>query len=103
MHIVDLTNDENKEVPCIIIGTLYKHQELKPSILREIAEELQALPQPQRLNYCSPKDALFLEDDVARVKLVGNLTAEALVTGLVCAVFGHGLDDGSFWVSLYYI
>ncbi|XP_026675480.1 DNA polymerase delta small subunit-like isoform X2 [Ceratina calcarata] len=26
---------------CTIIGTLYKHQELKPSILRELSEELQ--------------------------------------------------------------
>lgn len=25
---------------CIIIGTLYKHQELKPSILKEISEEV---------------------------------------------------------------
>lgn len=100
MQIVDLTKDEYKETPCVIIGTLYKHQELKPSILKEIAAELQAVPQPPRLNYCSPKDTLFLEDDVSRVKLVGNVAAETLVTGLACAVFGHGLNDGSFWVNI---
>ncbi|XP_001607856.1 DNA polymerase delta small subunit isoform X1 [Nasonia vitripennis] len=99
LHIVDLTKDEYEEVPSIIIGTLYKHQELKPSILKEIAEELQAVPQPSRLNYCSTKDSLYLEDDVSRVKLVGNLTAEALVTGLICAVCGHQTKDGSFWVE----
>lgn len=98
MHIVDLTKSEYEEVPSVIIGTLYKHQELKPSVLKEMAEELQAVPQPSRLNYCSSKDSLFLEDDVARVKLVGNLTVEALVTGLVCAVCGHQTKDGSFWV-----
>ncbi|XP_014203660.1 DNA polymerase delta small subunit-like [Copidosoma floridanum] len=99
IQIVDLIKDEYKEVSCVIIGTLYKHQALKPSILKEIADELQAVPQPPRLNYCNPKDALFLEDDVARIRLVGNLTPEALVTGLTSALCGHGLNDGSFWVE----
>ncbi|XP_058791528.1 DNA polymerase delta subunit 2-like [Phymastichus coffea] len=99
LQIVDLTKDKYEETPCIIIGTLYKHQELKPSILKEMSEELQTIPQPPRQNYCSPRDSLFLEDDVARVKLVGNLNVDTLVTGLVCAVNGHGLSDGTFWVD----
>ncbi|XP_011498026.1 PREDICTED: DNA polymerase delta subunit 2-like isoform X2 [Ceratosolen solmsi marchali] len=99
LSIVDLTKDEYKEYPCIVIGTLYKYQELKPSILKEIANELQAVPQPPRLHYCSPKDMLFLEDDVARIKLVGDLPLNALVTGLVCAIYGQGLNDGSFLVK----
>ncbi|KAJ8682761.1 hypothetical protein QAD02_018553 [Eretmocerus hayati] len=102
LQIVDLTNDEYLNTPCVIIGTLYKHQELKPSILKELSEELQAVPQPPRLNYCSPKDTLFLEDNVSRVKLVGNIALEILVSGLACAVSGHGLNDGSFWVEDFY-
>ena len=98
MEIVDLTKEESTN-KCILLGTLYKHQELKPSILKEIADELQAIPQPPRLNYCSPKDALFLEDDVARVKLVGNIAADSLVTGLICSVIGTNMQDGSFWVE----
>jgi DNA polymerase delta subunit 2 len=100
MNIIDLTKEEYKEELCIIIGTLYKYQELKPSLLKEIANELQAVPQPPRLHYCSPKDTLFLEDEVARIKLVDNLSLKTLVTGLVCAVHGHQLNDGSFLVIL---
>lgn len=39
---------EEKEETCVIIGTLFKHQELKPSILKQLSEELQLLPEPQR-------------------------------------------------------
>lgn len=95
-----MTQEKNFKVQCIIVGTLYKHQELKPSILKEIADELQSVAQPPRLNYCNPKDSLYLEDDVSRVKLIGNnVTPEALVTGLVCAVLGHATNDGSFLVQ----
>ncbi|XP_026675481.1 DNA polymerase delta subunit 2-like isoform X3 [Ceratina calcarata] len=85
---------------CTIIGTLYKHQELKPSILRELSEELQLVTQPARANYASFKDLLYLEDESLRVKLVGNLMdIQDIVTGCVCAVLGHELEDGSFSVT----
>lgn len=84
---------------CIIIGTLYKHQELKPSILREVSEELQLVAQPARANYASFKDQLYLEDENLRVKLVGNhMDIQDFVTGCICAVLGHELENGSFSV-----
>lgn len=39
---------EGVEETCVVIGTLFKHQELKPSILKELSDELQMVPQPKR-------------------------------------------------------
>lgn len=33
---------------CIIIGTLFKNQVLKPSILKELSDQLEIIPQPTR-------------------------------------------------------
>ena len=66
---------------------MYEHQELKSSILWVISDEFEAMP-----NWRGYIIALFLEDVVARVKLIGHLTPEALINGLVCAIFGRGLD-----------
>lgn len=39
--IVELFQLQEKEIKkCIIIGTLYKNQSLKPNILKEISEEV---------------------------------------------------------------
>ena len=92
-------SEKNEDGNCIVIGTLYKHQELKPSILRELSEELQLTAQPPSTNYASFKDLLFLEDEMLRVKLVGNhMNIQDVVTGIVCAVFGHELESGAFEV-----
>ncbi|KOC60145.1 DNA polymerase delta small subunit [Habropoda laboriosa] len=91
--------ERNESNTCIIVGTLYKHQELKPSVLREISEELQLVTQPSKVNYASFKDVLYLEDETLRIKLVGNhVNIQDVVTGLVCAVLGHVLENGAFSV-----
>lgn len=43
---------EGVEETCVVIGTLFKHQELKPSILKELSDELQVVPQPKRFVFC---------------------------------------------------
>ncbi|XP_012284253.1 DNA polymerase delta subunit 2 [Orussus abietinus] len=84
----------------IVIGSLYKHQEMKPSILKELSEELQLYPQPVRSSYYSSKDQLFIEDETIRMKLVGNhINVEETITGTICAILGHETDEGSFWVE----
>ncbi|XP_072748042.1 DNA polymerase delta subunit 2 isoform X2 [Anoplolepis gracilipes] len=80
-------------------GTLYKDQKLKPSLLRELSKELQLEAQSNK-NYTSADDKLFLEDETLRIRLVGNhVNVQEVVTGLICAVLGHELENGTFWVE----
>jgi len=82
----------------ILVGVLYKDQRLKPSLLRDLSKELQLEAQPSN-NYASVDDKLFLEDETLRVRLVGNyMDIQKVVTGLVCAVLGRELENGTFWV-----
>lgn len=94
---------ENVEKSYILIGILYKDQKLKPSILRDLSKELQ-LEVQQSSNYASAEDNLFLEDKTLRIRLVGNhVNMQEIVTGLVCAVLGHELENGTFWVYMQLI
>ncbi|XP_043491787.1 DNA polymerase delta subunit 2-like isoform X2 [Polistes fuscatus] len=99
INISDLVEfEENK--PCVIIGTLYKHEELKRSALQMLATELQVCPQPLQSNYESFKDILFLEDEALRIKLTGNhMNVQSIVTGIVSALLGRRQNNGTFWVE----
>lgn len=92
--------EETKE-RCIIVGTLFKHQELKPSILKEISEEHQLVPQPQRTEFTDDEDQLVLEDELQRIKLLGDLSPHDVITGVVCAVLGAEHEGGKFQVEDY--
>uniref|UniRef100_A0A1B6EDL9 DNA polymerase delta subunit 2 n=1 Tax=Clastoptera arizonana TaxID=38151 RepID=A0A1B6EDL9_9HEMI len=86
---------------CIVIGTLFKQQELKPSILKEISEEFHLIPQPKRTNFVSDSDKLILEDELQRITLLSPLDINQVVTGIVCAVLGHEDKSGKFNVEDY--
>lgn len=98
LKLAELEDFEGQE--CVIIGTLYKHQKWKPSILHELSEDHQlTLPEP-KLNYCSEKDQLFLEDEMLRIKLVvEDKQLKNYVTGVVCAILGYKDKNGSFEIK----
>ncbi|KAM8710322.1 hypothetical protein ACLKA7_017021 [Drosophila subpalustris] len=98
MKLCELRGEQ--DVHCILIGTIYKHQAFKPSILRDISEENQLAPQPQRQNYSEPGDKVILEDELQRVRLQGDQIEDCkLATGLVCAVKGGTDSEGFFNVE----
>ncbi|KAI8426331.1 hypothetical protein MSG28_005195, partial [Choristoneura fumiferana] len=46
--ILKLCELREKDTTCIIVGTLFKLQELKPSILKQLSDQLEIIPQPSR-------------------------------------------------------
>uniref|UniRef100_A0A8D8L9X2 DNA polymerase delta subunit 2 n=1 Tax=Cacopsylla melanoneura TaxID=428564 RepID=A0A8D8L9X2_9HEMI len=84
LKLSDLNDTVTEE--CVLIGTFFKHQELKPNILKEISEELKLVPQPQHTNFVSNSDELILEDELQRIPLHGNIDIHNQVTGVVVAI-----------------
>ncbi|KAM9392647.1 DNA polymerase delta subunit 2 isoform 1-T2 [Pholidichthys leucotaenia] len=84
---------------CCVVGTLFKRMELQPSILKEISEEYNLLPQPARAKYIHEDDELILEDELQRIKLEGKIDKDKCVTGSIIAVYGAERTDGKFTVE----
>ncbi|KAK1563342.1 hypothetical protein Q3G72_026233 [Acer saccharum] len=92
--------DMEKGKECIIVGTLYKHMKLKPSILDEYSKTRSVTPLVKPHNFMHPDDHLILEDESGRVKLGGTmLLPSSYITGIVVALHGKETGAGDFFVQ----
>jgi len=99
--IIDLAVGESG----VVIGTIYKEQMQKPSVLDKFAHEFDDVAVEEKLdtakNYCSDSDKLILEDVSGRMTLcnLGSEVIDSVVTGIVVAVKGILNEDGEFSVD----
>ncbi|XP_038206364.1 DNA polymerase delta subunit 2 [Zerene cesonia] len=98
--VLKLCDLREKGEPCVIIGTLFKLQELKPSILKELSDQLEIIPQPSRTHFVHETDTVVLEDELQRIKLSGDvINVNEVVTGVVVAILGSEDEDGIFSIK----
>ncbi|KAL3285977.1 hypothetical protein HHI36_000491 [Cryptolaemus montrouzieri] len=97
LHKISETDSEK----CIILGTLFKEQKLKPSIVKQLSEANQLLPQPVLSKFTDESDILFIEDELQRYQVTGSLQGDGLVTGITCALLGQDNGNGKFCVFDY--
>ncbi|GAB0092826.1 DNA polymerase delta subunit 2 [Sergentomyia squamirostris] len=95
--IQDLSEDNPEK--CVVIGTVFKQQVLKPSVLKELNGQWNIMPQPIAPSFTDDSDYVMLEDELQRVRLFGNIVPHDLVTGVMCAALGHILEQGRFNVD----
>ncbi|XP_068618471.1 DNA polymerase delta subunit 2 isoform X2 [Battus philenor] len=89
--VLKLCELREKNTLCVIIGTLFKLQQLKPSILKELSDQLEIIPQPA---------SIVLEDELQRIKLTSNcIDVHEVVTGVVVAILGSEDEDGIFTIK----
>ncbi|KAG8953686.1 hypothetical protein FRC04_001890 [Tulasnella sp. 424] len=87
---------------CYVIGTVYIDMRLKPSILDDIVKDEFNLAAPPTAKYFSDDDYITLEDESGRVKLVGEVIANAgIVTGIIIGALGMETPSGDFEVVDY--
>ena len=87
----------------VAIGTLYKDMKLKPTVLKEYTENRTMAAQLGADNFIAADDSLCLEDESARIKLVGDaIDVHKVVTGIVVAVRGvYDAHQGVMHISAY--
>jgi len=92
-------DDEDREEDILIVGTLFKQQENRPSVLKEFSEDQVDLPEEEKQSYTAESDTLVLEDDTMRVKLIGNVDPRVFVTGVIVGCWGREAKGGNFDVK----
>ncbi|KAK8870000.1 hypothetical protein IAR55_000570 [Kwoniella newhampshirensis] len=90
---------------CYIVGTVYMDMPLKPNVLEDMARDHWLAPPAPRAKFFSAQDAVHLEDESGRVRLVGDVIKRerereggGLVTGVIMAALGMETSSGDFEV-----
>lgn len=90
---------EDLQRKCVVIGTLFKDQKLKPSLLQKIADANALIPAVVPTHFSDDSDMLYIEDELQRYLLIGNVDVHMLVTGITCALLGSDQGFGKFLVE----
>ncbi|CAK9290517.1 unnamed protein product [Gordionus sp. m RMFG-2023] len=90
---------KSAEKLCIVIGTIFKHMPLRPTIFKKIAND--HLPNHHIGKFIKPSDSLIIEDELQRATLVGNIFKENLVIGVTLAIICCEDKQGCLFVEDY--
>lgn len=86
----------------ILSGILLKVMKNQPSVLREVDDNLEFVPQEEKSKFIDDSDYLKIQDETESVCLVGGLDVASHVTGVAVTVIGTEHDNGSkFMVEDY--
>lgn len=88
-----MTEYKGKKV--ILMGVILKVMKLQPSVLREVDDSLELVPEERREKYIHDDDYLRLQDETEQVILIGGPDVASHVTGVALAVIGTEHDNGS--------
>jgi len=96
---VDRVLDIRQGELCWVIGTVYMDMPLKPNILEDVSKDRWISAPISDKKYYSDGDAVTLEDESGRIRLVGDvLKSVVLVTGCIIAVMGTENVNGELEV-----
>jgi len=81
---------------CIVIGTIFKRMKMQPDVVRELSQgNFHVKIDRYHGHYTSQDDTLVLEDVDESISLVGNINPKRFVTGIIVALLGIPLENGS--------
>nr|XP_019043001.1 DNA polymerase delta subunit 2 [Kwoniella bestiolae CBS 10118]OCF21931.1 DNA polymerase delta subunit 2 [Kwoniella bestiolae CBS 10118] len=85
---------------CYIVGTVYMDMPLKPNVLEDMARNQWLAPPAPRAKFFSAQDAVHLEDESGRVRLVGERIRRERDRqgGVIMAALGMETSSGDFEV-----
>ncbi|KAH7032994.1 DNA polymerase delta small subunit [Microdochium trichocladiopsis] len=96
---VDRVLDIRQGELCWVVGTVYMDMPLKPNILEDVSKDRWISAPLSDRKYYSDGDAVTLEDESGRIRLVGDvLKSVILVTGCIIAVMGTENVNGELEV-----